>query len=385
MEPLFTISRDDWSLQRKGHLDQERHKQKVKESIKENLADIVSEESIIMSDGKDKIKVPIRSIKQYKFRFNTEDDQVGQGSGGSNVGDVIGRAGNKQEKGQAGQAGEAPGEDYYETEITIDELQDLIFADLHLPNLKPKQYNELTDEEVEFNDIRKKGIMSNIDKRRTIIESFKRKARDNVFTSQGNVSEISITPDDLRFKTWDIKEKRITDAVVLAMMDTSASMGTYEKYIARSFYFWMVRFLRTKYQQVEVLFLAHDTEAKEVTEEQFFRKGESGGTKCSSVYKLANDIIDERYSPEFYNNYAFHFSDGDNWSLDNDLTIKYATELIEKCNMAGYGEINPRLRGSTLMEAVKKIEDPDFITCTIREKEDVYRTLKTFFGTQLLP
>ncbi|WP_332697640.1 sporulation protein YhbH [Halalkalibacter lacteus] len=380
MEPLFTISRDDWSLHRKGHLDQERHKQKVKEAIKKNLADIVSEESIIMSGGKDIIKVPIRSIKQFKFRFNDKDqEQVGQGSGDSSVGDII----DKAKKGQVDQAGEAPGEDYYETEINIDELAELIFADLHLPNLKPKQHNELTDKEVEFNDIRKKGIMSNIDKKRTIIESFKRQARGNVFTAQSSVPEINITPDDLRFKTWDMKEKPITNAIVLAMMDTSASMGTFEKYIARSFYFWMVRFLRSKYQQVEILFLAHDAEAKEVTEEQFFQKGESGGTKCSSVYRLANEIIDERYSPEFYNNYAFHFSDGDNWPSDNHLTIKYATELVGKCSMTGYGEINPRGSVSTLMEVVKEVKDPAFITCTIREKEDVYSALKTFFGTQL--
>ncbi len=40
-----SISRQDWSLHRKGAIDQERHKQKIREAIKKNLADIVSEES----------------------------------------------------------------------------------------------------------------------------------------------------------------------------------------------------------------------------------------------------------------------------------------------------------------------------------------------------
>ncbi|MGH2517926.1 MAG: sporulation protein YhbH, partial [Ktedonobacterales bacterium] len=47
-----SISQQDWSLHREGQIDQERHKQKSREAIKKNLADIVSEESIILSDGK---------------------------------------------------------------------------------------------------------------------------------------------------------------------------------------------------------------------------------------------------------------------------------------------------------------------------------------------
>ena len=73
-------------------------------------------------------------------------------------------------------------------------------------------------------------------------------------------------------------------------------MGEFEKYIARSFYFWMVRFLRTKYNNVQIVFISHHTEAKEVTEEEFFHKGESGGTQVSSAYELALQIIQERYN-----------------------------------------------------------------------------------------
>ncbi|MCA1558611.1 MAG: DUF444 family protein, partial [Acidobacteria bacterium] len=56
----MSIQRNDWSLQRKGIIDQERHKERVREAIKKNLGSIVSNEAIIMSDGKRTVKVPIR-------------------------------------------------------------------------------------------------------------------------------------------------------------------------------------------------------------------------------------------------------------------------------------------------------------------------------------
>ena len=34
-------------------------------------------------------------------------------------------------------------------------------------------------------------------------------------------------------------------------LDTSGSMGAFEKYCARSFFFWMTKFLRSKYETVE--------------------------------------------------------------------------------------------------------------------------------------
>jgi uncharacterized sporulation protein YeaH/YhbH (DUF444 family) len=84
------------------------------------------------------------------------------------------------------------------------------------------------------------------------------------------------------------------------------------KSIERSFFFWMGRFLKRQYEKIEIVFIAHHTEAKEVTEEEFFTRGESGSTICSSAYVKALEIIDSRYPSEFYNIYPFHFSDGDN-------------------------------------------------------------------------
>lgn len=400
-EPLFVLSQEDWSLHRKGELDQQRHSRRIKEAIKNNLSDLVSEESIITSQGGRILKVPIRGMDEPRFRYDySGKKQVGQGSGGTKVGDVVGQAAPDGQKGseERGQAGDRPGVDYYEAEITVDELAELIFEDLQLPRLKPKSAADLTVDDIRFNDIRRKGMMGNIDKRRTLMEAMKRRALSGQGGSDpsdaaaaygqpalhaeesGQPYPSLIANEDLRFKTWEDIRKPQSSALVLAMMDTSGSMGSFEKYLARSFYFWMVRFLRTKYEQVQVCFLAHDTEAKQVDEEAFFTKGESGGTRCSSVYQLALELLETQYPSQYYNAYAFHFSDGDNLDSDNIAAANLVRGLLDKVNMLGYGEIRRHGQGGRLWNAMSAIQHEAFIRSVLREKGDVYRTLKDFFG-----
>lgn len=373
-QPLFIVSREDWSLHRKGYQDQARHQQKVREAVKQNLPDLVSEENIVMSDGKQIIKVPIRSLDEYRFVYNhNKSKHVGQGDGDSQVGDVLGVDPNAQKGGKGEGAGDKPGDDVIEAEISLEELETMLFAELELPFLKPKDKDVLETQEIRFNDIRKKGIMSNIDKKRTILENLKRNA------TVGAPGIHGISPDDLRYKTWEEIIKPSSSAVILAMMDTSGSMGSFEKYVARSFFFWMTRFLRAQYEKVEIVFIAHHTEAKVVTEDEFFNRGESGGTICSSAYIKALEVIDSRFPPNMYNIYPFHFSDGDNLTSDNERCVKLIGELLKRSNMFGYGEVNQYNRSSTLMSAYKNISFPTFLYYVIREKGEVYHALKSFF------
>lgn len=372
----FIVSREDWSLHRKGYQDQARHQQKVREAIKQNLPDLVTEENIIMSDGKQIIKVPIRSLDEFRFVYNfNKKKHVGQGDGDSKVGDVLGTDKEKG-PGKGQQAGDQPGADVVEAEISIAELENMLFDELELPNLKPKDKDLIEITDIRFNDIRKKGIMSNIDKKRTILENIRRNA------ISGNPGIHHISPDDLRYKTWEEIIKPQSNAVIIAMMDTSGSMGSFEKYCARSFFFWMTRFLRKQYEKVEIVFIAHHTEAKEVSEEDFFTRGESGGTICSSAYIKALEIIDRRYAPSSYNIYPFHFSDGDNLTSDNERCVKLIKEILTRSNMFGYGEVNQYNRSSTLMSAYRNINMPDFMYYVIKEKAEVHRALKHFFKKQ---
>ncbi|MCJ7840455.1 sporulation protein YhbH [Lederbergia sp. NSJ-179] len=371
----FVISQEDWSLHRKGYDDQMRHQEKVQDAIRKNLPDLITEESIIMSDGRDVVKIPIRSLDEYKIRYNYDKNKhVGQGDGDSQVGDIVARGQNTQKGPGKGQgAGDTAGEDYYEAEVSMMDLEEALFKELELPNLQRKEQdlNQITD--IEYNDIRKTGLMGNIDKKRTMLSAFKRNA------IKGSPSFHPIYPEDLKFKTWNEIQKPESNAVILAMMDTSGSMGIWEKYMARSFFFWMTRFLRTKYESVTIEFIAHHTEAKVVTEEEFFSKGESGGTICSSVYKKALELINEKYDPVRYNIYPFHFSDGDNLTSDNARCIRLVNEIMEKANMFGYGEVNQYQRNSTLMSVYKHIKNEKFYYYVLKDKADVFHAMKSFF------
>jgi len=350
--------------------------EKIKEAIKENLPEIIAEESIITSDGKRLIKVPIRSLEEYRFRFDPyQGERVGQGNGDSKVGDVLGKGPSQGKGGRGKQAGDQPGTDYYEAEISVDELAELIFEDLGLPDLRPKSTREVPTESVKFTEVRKKGPMGNLDKRRTIMENMKRNAL------KGKPVFGNLTNEDLRFKVWEQEMRPSSSAVVLAMRDASGSMGEFKKYITRSLFFWMVRFLRTKYQDVEIVFITHHSEAQEVDEDTFFHLGESGGTRVSSAYSLCWKIVNERYDPERWNIYPFHFSDGDNWSeADNKLCIELVNKLLTVSNLFGYGEIREGGYTSSLMSAFTQIKDPRFVIVTISEKRDVYPALQKWFS-----
>ncbi|ATY84171.1 sporulation protein YhbH [Kyrpidia spormannii] len=370
----FSLTHDDWSLHRKGQIDQERHREKVRRAIRERLADLVTEESIVLSRGGTVFRVPIRSLEEYRFRYQWDKGpRVGQGQGGTKPGDVIGRMPGARGQG-AGQAGDAPGVDYYETEVSLEELENILFESWELPNRRPKDRRDMEVDHIEFTDIRKQGMMANLDKKRTILEAMRRNARE------GRGAIIDLQPDDLRFKTWDEVKKPETAAVVIAMMDTSGSMGTFEKYVARSFYFWMVRFLRRNYRKVEIAFIAHHVEAKEVSEEEFFNKGESGGTRCSSAYELALELVERRYPPASHNIYPFHFTDGDNLGSDNPRTVELAERLLEYSSAMGYAEVISHGRESRLMEEFRRIQAPHLRLSAIRDREDVYRALASFFA-----
>jgi sporulation protein YhbH len=381
----MSVQRNDWSLQRKGQIDQERHKERVRDAIKKNLGSIVSNEAIILSDGKRRVKVPIRSLDEYKFRFDyRKKKNVGTGDGKTQVGDVIGREGQPGPGVGAGQgAGDQPGQEFYEAEVDIDEIAKLIFEDLHLPYLEDKAKQAVQSKTTKFTEIRRAGILANLDKRRSLLENIKRTARESGEARLGRFKK-----EDLRYRTWEEQIKYESNAVVIAMMDVSGSMGDFKKYIARSFYFWMVRFLRTKYDHVEIVFISHHTEAKEVTEEQFFTQGESGGTVVSSAYRLALDTIAERFPPRDWNVYPFHFSDGDNYYSDNDEAVRLADELISTCNLFGYGEIGEegassyrRSSGALLSIFKDRLKNQQrFVGVRIDDKEDVYPALKEFFG-----
>ncbi|MEO7715278.1 MAG: DUF444 family protein [Capsulimonas sp.] len=380
-EPLYSVSTDAWDLHRRADRDRQRHNDKIKEVIRENLGDIIAQEDIITADRGKIVKVPVRGLELPHIRFDPYDrERVGQGPGGTKQGDIIARGpAEDQGQGMGKKAGQSPGVDYYEAEFSIDELAQMVFEDLALPNLEEKGVKQILSETAVFNTITKKGIASNLDRKRTLLEAYRRNSR------LGNANKWEVRDEDKRFKNYDIVTEPQRNAVVFAMRDVSGSMGEFEAYICRSFYFWMLQFLKAKYTNTEIVFITCHTEAKEVTENQFFSLGDSGGTRMSSAYKMAIDIIEKRYNPREWNIYPFLFSDGYNWG-DSEC-VELVKKMRDMCNLIGYGEIGSDGWQSTMgfaplgqayEEAFEK--DQRVVLVKINDKQDVWPALKKFFA-----
>jgi len=377
----YSLSTDAWDLHRRAERDRARHNDKVREIIRKNLGDVVANQDIITADKDKVVKVPIRGLELPHIRFDPNDkERVGQGQGDTQAGDVIARS-PKQSQGQGTgkEAGQQPGVDFYEAELTIEELANMVFEDLHLPNLEDKGLKQVPSDVMDFNSIAKRGLAGNLDRKRTILEAMRRNAR------QGHTGKLVIREEDKRFKTWEMVPEPQRNAVIFAMRDVSGSMGEFEAYICRSFYFWMLRFLRTKYTNCEIVFITCHTEAKEVDEHSFFSLGDSGGTRMSSAYSLALDIINKRYNPREWNIYPFLFSDGYNWG--DQECVELVRRLLGFVNLIGYGEIGSdgwqssfgfAPLGQAYEDAFEK--ESRMVLVKINDKNDVWPALKKFFA-----
>lgn len=388
----------------RGKADAKRHRDKHREAIKKNLPEIIADESIITGKKGKIIKIPIKSIDIPYFRSGKGVKGVGVGQGKGKRGDVLGR---RPREGKAGAPGTEPGEDYIETEVQIEELIEMMFEDLGLPNLEDKATKELIVEMgYRIHGHTKTGPPPLLDRRATAKEGMRHfwillrmleqetgkdelTCFDALEEAQGGMegalkllsdplfrphsSEVKPFPilgiDDLRFRKIEADIRKISQAVVFAMMDVSGSMTTMKKYLARSLLFWLTAFLRKLYEHVEIRFIIHHTVAKFVDEESFFKTGESGGTYCSSAYELANQAIADEYPTSQWNVYVTHFSDGEDF--DTARTIEEIKKLFSKdVNMVGYGEIRPleeSFGGRVTSELFHAIEESFKVSGNTRE------------------
>ncbi len=372
--------------------DRQRHRQKVREAVRENIADLIAEESIIGKNKDKVIKVPIRGVKEYRFIYGENASGVGQGDGNSEKGQIIGKTDGTGQGQREDKAGDQPGVDYYETDVTLEELIEIMFEDLELPDMERKMLREVMSDRLgKRKGFRRAGIRIRLDKKRTVKSRIKRRLASTTRQDDAQMEEEERFPfrkEDLVYRHLVEDVRPESNAAVLCIMDTSGSMDTLKKYLARSFFFMLYQFVCTKYRNVEIAFIAHHTEGREVTEEEFFYKGESGGTFISSGYNKALEVIQARYHPSLWNLYAFHCSDGDNFDSDNPAALKAAQELCDLCNLFGYGEIKPlgsRYYESSMLNIFRRLEADNFQTVLIERKEDIWPSFKTFMSKERTP
>lgn len=370
-----SISQGDYSLRRSGPRDAARHDEKVREIIRGNLDQIISDGAIITADPKSKkrIKIPLRSLVLPHIIHR--EDQHGVGSGPGNIGDIIGV---EPGRGPSGGAGQKPGQETYETEISIEDLQELVFADLGLPFLKPKEQQQLETEAILFDEIRPKKTPNNLDIYRTMKENMMRNAIEK------GVAKISgITPEDYRVRTWRQEVREENAAAVIFKRDFSGSMGPTETYLTRAFGWWTVAFLRSKYPRVETAFIVHDTQAYEVSEANYFARNDGGGTTCSSAYVLEREIIDRRFYPDRYNIYSLHFSDGDNWLSDDSKCVDHIKQMLDLgVAQVGFIQVGSDRPSSLRTALAEGIQHERFAAIVIPDKQAVRPALGIYFDTK---
>src|SRR5215813_4213736 len=322
-----------YDLFSRGARDWLRHDEKVRDSVRENLPQIVAGADVI-NDGAKTVRVPVRMLEHYHFRLRRPDDQEGAGQGKAKPGDVLQGPTRQRGAGEKGPGGQDEGEVQLLLELKIDDIVDWLWEEMQLPNLKARVGpSDETDWIREGWD--RRGARSRLDRRRSFKQLVKRRANPGATPT--------FTDDDLRFRQLARRRQPAVHAVVFFMLDVSGSMSDRDRKLAKTFFFWVVQGLRREYRSLETVFVAHTTEAWEFTEPEFFQVSGTGGTVASTGFSKVREIIDERYNPGRCNIYLFYASDGDNSVSDSTDARESLSAITADACFTGYVEVSSGL------------------------------------------
>ena len=354
-----------------------RFREIVRGKIKQNLRRYIVRSELIGKKGKDLVSIPVPQIEIPHFVHALErSGGVGQGDG--DLGTPVGIGEHEGDR----HAGNQPGEHILEVEITLEELARILGEELELPNIEPRGKKNIKSFSGKYSDIHTAGPESLRHAKRTFKEALKRQI---ISGSYDNVDPVIIpVTEDKRYKAREPVEQPAFNTVVIYMMDVSGSMGSEQKEIVRVESFWIDSWLRYQYKDIETKYIVHDAVAREVDRDTFFRVRESGGTIISSAYKLFRKIIDERYPHEEWNVYAFHFSDGDNWSRDDTHECIEILEesLLPWINLFCYGQVeSPYGSGQFYYDMEDHLgEKENLVLSKVPNKDAVYDSIKKFLA-----
>ena len=360
--------------------DHSRFRSIVRGRIRQNLRKYISQGELIGRKGKDLVSIPIPQIDIPRFRFG-DRQQGGAGQGDGDPGDPVGGE-QGEDQGAGKQAGEGAGEHILEVDVTLDELAAILGEELELPDIRDKGKSKIINEKDRYTGVRRIGPESLRHFRRTYREALKRQISMGAYTAQRPV--VVPIPDDKRFRSWKTEAEPVANAVLIYMMDVSGSMGDEQKEIVRIESFWIDAWLQRQYKGLESRFIIHDAVAREVDRETFFHTRESGGTMISSAYKLCAQLIDDHYPPEEWNIYPFHFSDGDNWSMDDTLSCVelMKSKILPRVNMFAYGQVESPYGSGQFIKDLRDhfSKDERVVTSEVRDKDAIVGSIKEFLG-----
>ncbi|OFC68831.1 YeaH/YhbH family protein [Alteromonas confluentis] len=404
----------------KSTVNRQRFLRRYKQQIKRAVSDAVGQRSVTDLETGEQISIPSRDIKEPVFHTGKGGQRtvVHPGNDQFTAGDKIERppsgGGQGQGEGEASDSGE--GQDEFSFSISKDEYLDLLFDDLALPNLKKNQFDKVVQYETYRAGYQTDGVPSNLDIVRSLkgsvarrialsgsdkralrekeeqLEALKADKHDNslaILELEKEIAELKakiarvpfIDTFDLRFKNYDKKAIPTSKAVMFCLMDVSGSMDQATKDMAKRFYILLYLFLTRTYENVEVVYIRHHTQAKEVDEQEFFYSQETGGTIVSSALKLMDEIIKERYVDTDWNIYAAQASDGDNWADDSPQCKQILMkELLPVTRYFAYIEITERQHQS-LWREYQQVENSceNFVCKHIQSVSDIFPVFRELF------
>ncbi len=359
--------------------DRARFREIVRGKIRADIRKFLSTGELIGRCGDQAVSIPVPQIQLPQIRFGPNDNGDGEGGEGES-GDPQSADGGE---GQASAgAGEQEGNHILEVEVDLQDLAEMLGQELELPDIQPRGVNHLAAEGGRYNGMQNSGPDSLRHFRRTYKNALKRSIAAG--TWDPNRPRVVPIREDFKFRARNVCEKPDSSAVVFHMMDVSGSMGREQKEIVRIKAFWIDTWLRSQYRNIEVVYIVHDAVAKIVDQHTFFHLRESGGTKISSAYELCLKQIQERYRPEDWNIYPFHYSDGDNWSArDTEYCVTMLRdELLPRVNQFCYGQVKSAHGSGQFKKDLDAAlgEEERLVTSGITGRSDLAASIKSFLG-----
>ena len=359
--------------------DKTRFKDIVRGKVRDNLKKYINHGEMVGRKGKDLVTIPVPQLDIPHFHYG-DNGAGGVGQGEGEQGQSVGKG---QEGDGPGAAGNRPGTHVLEVELDMQELADMMADALELPRIEPKGDACLQDEKTRYNSIRRNGPESLRHFKRTYVQALRRQVASGSY----NFRRPRIVPigEDKRFRSWSTKQEPQANAVILYMMDVSGSMTDEQKSIVRTEAFWIDTWIQSQYEGLERRYIIHDAVAKEVDEHTFYHTRESGGTRISSAYQVAHDLIHKQFPVSEWNVYCFQFSDGDNWGEDNKQSLSILRDdILPCCNLFCYGQVESPYGSGEYIRSLKEAFGQDeerLILSEIENKDAIYASIKQFLGT----
>jgi hypothetical protein len=366
-----------YELFSRGARDWLRHDEKVRESVRQHLPQIVAGGELI-NGGSRTVRVPVRMLEHYHFRLRRPEESQGAGQGKAKPGDVFNDPSRQRGPGEKGPGGQDEGEVQLLLEFKIDDIVDWLWEEMQLPNLKAR-VGPSEDSDWIREGWDRRGARSRLDRRRSFKEMVKRRGVPGATPT--------FTDEDLRYRQLARRRQPAIHAVVFFLLDVSGSMSDRDRKLAKTLFFWAVQGLRREYRSLETVFVAHTTEAWEFTEAEFFQVSGTGGTVASTGLSKVREIIDDRYNPGRCNIYLFYASDGDNSVSDAADARESLSAIAEDACFTGYVEVSSGLSRQLATETGRLFAELSAAGCAagsyaLNDFDDVWGAVRHFFSSE---